>query len=200
MTGGAPRLRQLWAGGLASARAAVATVKALSWDWPSTKRRLRTLAIGVWLGWGALVMGLVLGGVLLVDAGLSRAVTARWLAIAVGALFSRWWVVAWLPALALLVARTKVLPPWSTACIAALAGELAVSTLQFAQGGLAGLYGGIGLLAWRVVTFVAGVVLTAAAIRAGTRRAQAAKERAAAAAQANRREYERMLEDAGRDR
>ncbi|RKG83541.1 hypothetical protein D7W82_24960 [Corallococcus sp. CA049B] len=160
--------------------------------------RVRRFQFIVGLGFLSLVVGAMLSVslVLRLHARVS-ALPSDFLRIPVAVVLENLWVLAVLPTLCYGAARIVALRPWPTAVGAALSGGVFVIALNFVRDGFEGLTTGWSFAsALRVVAFVAGILLSARAIRAGRAAAEKGSAEAEAKAAARKSEYDEFLKAA----
>jgi hypothetical protein len=113
----------------------------------------------------------------------------------VGVAMQSLWVLGVLPLFCYGAARVLELRPWWTALGAAITGELFLLALSFLSTGLEGpWFFGLG----RGVAWGLGVTVAARAVRRGTAAASASAQRALAAAQAKKHEYDAFVRESER--
>ncbi|HVG61886.1 MAG TPA: hypothetical protein VNA24_25210 [Hyalangium sp.] len=108
------------------------------------------------------------------------------------------WAIAVLPLLCYGAARIIDLKPLSTAVGAVVAGEIFILALNFAWGGLEGVFPGVGAMVLQISILATGVLFSYRAVLRG--RADAAKgaAKAQAEAEARKSEYQEFLREAER--
>jgi hypothetical protein len=160
--------------------------------------RIRRLQFVVGLGFLSQIIGPV------VTVALAQRLTHRIqdlpgvLQLAIGLPLQNLWALAVLPLLCYGAARILDLKPLSTAVGAVLSGEVFILALNFAWGGLDGLWPGLGAVALQLSMLAVGVFFSYRAVLRGRADAAKASAKAQAQAEARKGEYQEFLREAER--
>lgn len=159
----------------------------------SLDARARRWLLAIGLGLLACLAGSILSGVLLELAAPAFTALPKVLSLPLWAALSQLWALVVLPLVLGLAARLFELGVWPTSVIATLSGALFPLGAFFVHRGADGLGRAWPLLLVQLLGLAGGCILSALAIRRGTRAAARQMERARKAAEARKLEYEAML-------
>jgi hypothetical protein len=158
--------------------------------------RIRRFQFVVGIGFLAQVIGSVL------SVSLAYRLTERvqelpeGLRLLIGVPLQNLWVLAVLPLLCYGAARIIELKPLSTAIGGVISGQFFIMALNFAWGGLEGLFPSLGIVALQISALAAGVLLSYRAVLKGRAAADQGAAKAQAQAEARKVEYQEFLREA----
>ena len=160
--------------------------------------RIRRFQFIVGLGFMAQVIGAVL------TVSLAYRLTERiqdlpeGLQLLLGVVLQNLWVLGVLPLLCYGASRIIELKPLSTAIGAVVSGQVFILALNFAWGGLEGMFPSVGIVALQISALAAGVLLSYRAVLKGLGAAAQGAAKAQAQADARKVEYQEFLREAER--
>jgi hypothetical protein len=120
------------------------------------------------------------------------------LRLLIGVPLQNLWVLVVLPLLCYGAARIIELKPLSTAVGGVISGQVFIMALNFAWGGLEGVFPGLAIFALQVSALAAGVLLSYRAVLKGRAAAAQGAAKAQAQAEARKVEYQEFLREAER--
>lgn len=160
--------------------------------------RLRRIMLIAGLGVVAAVVGAIITGELNFRLQPKLIGAPKLVVVIVGAIVWRLWLLAVLPAIGYATGRALRLRPTAMAFGGAAAGETFYLLIDYATTGFEAVTADLGVLALRVGTLAAGMLLTMRATRAGIKAADLAQARATEIAKTQRDEYAEMMREAER--